>query len=40
MLKLNNLADERFLPVELGLVEDPLRLVVERKPESVIAEPW
>jgi len=33
------LADEKFLPVEFGLAEDPLRLVVERNPESVIADP-
>ena len=33
------LAEEKFLPAELGLAEEPFRLVVERKPESVMAEP-
>ena len=33
------LTDEKFLPAEFGLADDPLRLVVDRNPESVIADP-
>jgi hypothetical protein len=33
------LTDEKFLPAKFGLAEEPFRLVVDRNPESVMAEP-